>query len=300
MPDTRQTTTGILYGLGCYLWWGLCPLYFKSVAHVPAGEVLAQRIVWSLVLLLLLLARRGDLTAALAQARQPRIFLTLTVTTLLVAVNWFTFIWAVSHDLLLQASLGYFINPLVNVLLGLVILRERLRPLQWVSLGLATIGVMIMGLRLGGLPMISLVLAFSFGFYGLMRKMTAVGGVRGLTIETGILTPVALGVMLFWQGKGELVFGHLDRSTDLLLMASGVVTAVPLIWFANAARRLRYSTVGFLQYLAPSLQFLLAVFVYHEPFARSELASFILIWSALGMFTLDAVARARRQTRPGE
>ncbi len=294
MTRDRTATAGVFYGLAAYLWWGICPIYFKAVAHVPAQEVLAHRIVWSLLLLTLLMARRGDLGATLRAARSPRLLLTLTATTLLVAVNWFTFIWAVGHDRLLEASLGYFINPLVNVLLGLLILRERLRPLQWASLGLATAGVALMAVRMGGIPMISLVLAFSFALYGLLRKTAPIGGMAGLTIETALLAPVALAALVFWDRQGVLVFGHLDRTSDGLLALSGVITALPLIWFTNAARRLRYATVGFLQYCTPTLHFLLAVVVYGEPFSHARLMSFGLIWLALGIFSVDTVAAGRR------
>lgn len=251
------------------------------------AEILAHRIAWSLALLLLVLARRGDLGALLAAVRNRRLVLALSVTTLLLALNWFIFIWAVAHARVLEASLGYFINPLVNVALGLLILRERLRRLQWASLALATAGVAILSVRMGGLPLISLTLALSFGLYGLVRKLTPVGGVAGLAIETAILTPAALGALWWWQSRGVLTFGHLDLRTDLLLAASGLITALPLVWFANAARRLRYATVGFLQYSAPTLQFLLAVAAFGEPLHRAQLASFLLIWGALGLFSLD-------------
>ncbi len=289
-----STKIGVLYGLAAYLAWGLCPIYFKAVAHVPAQEVLAHRVVWSVVLLVILLARRGDLAATLRRAREPRLLVTLAVSTVLVALNWFVFIWAVANDRLLEASLGYFINPLVNVLLGMVFLKERLRALQWVSIALATAGVAAMALRMGGVPTISLILAFSFGFYGLLRKTAPIGGMAGLTVETGMLAPVAVVAFLFWHVQGELVFGHLDRGTDWLLVASGAVTALPLIWFTNAARRLRYTTVGFLQYLAPSGQFLLAVLAYNEPFSSTKLLSFGLIWIALGVFSVDTALAGRR------
>lgn len=297
MTTDRATTAGILYGLAAYLWWGLCPVYFKSVAHVPALEVLAHRVVWSLLLLAVLLGRRGDLTATLQQARQGRLMLTLTVSAVLVGLNWFVFIWAVANGHLLEASLGYFINPLVNVLLGMVVLRERLRPLQWTSIALATAGVAVMAVKLGGLPVISLVLAFSFAVYGLLRKTAPIGGMAGLMLETAVLAPVALAALWWWQRGGVLVFGHLDRATDLLLVLAGAVTALPLVWFANAARRLRYSTVGFLQYVAPSGQFLLAVFAYAEPFARTRLLAFVLIWIALAVFSAD-LWRQRAYSQP--
>jgi chloramphenicol-sensitive protein RarD len=308
MSSSRQHLHGVLYGLAAYLWWGLCPLYFKAVSGVPAAEVLAHRIVWSLLLLVVLLARRGDLKAIPNAARNPRLLLPLCATTLLVASNWFIFIWAVARERVIEASLGSFINPLVNVALGMLILREQLRRLQWMSLALATAGVVYLSIMMGGVPLISLALAFSFGLYGLARKVAPIGGVAGLAVETAILAPAALGALWWWHGQGALVFGHQDRGTDLLLAASGLVTALPLVWFANAARRLRYTTVGFLQYSAPTLQFLLAVAVFGEPFSRARLWSFMLIWCALGLFSFDlwrhgirqrrAARRARQQSGP--
>ncbi len=293
MPPDRTRLVGVLLGLAAFAWWGLSPVYFKAIDHVPAHEILAHRVVWSLVLLAGISAWRGALVSTIASLRARRLLLTLTASALLVAGNWFTFIYAVTGGLVLQASLGYFINPLVNVLLGMVILRERLRRWQWVSLALAGLGVAVMARELSGLPVVSLALAGCFGLYGLVRKVAPVGAVAGLTVETALLTPVALAALLVWHQQGDLVFGHRDLRTDLLLVASGPVTALPLIWFVGAARRLAYATVGFLQYTAPSLQFLLAVLLYAEPFARGELASFVLIWSALAVFSADTVRRAR-------
>jgi len=298
MPDQPRSTAGVAFGLAAYLWWGLCPIYFKSVAHVPAAEVLAHRIVWSLILLLLLMWRRGRLAELMQAARQPRVLVALSISTVLVALNWFVFIWAVSTGQLLQASLGYFINPLVNVALGVLVLRERLRRWQLVSLTLAISAVVLLGLRQGEVPVISLTLAFSFSLYGLIRKLASVGATAGLTIETALLTPVALGVLLWWEHQGTLVFAHLGRGTDVLLALSGVVTALPLIWFAAGARRLRYATMGFLHYVTPTGQFLLAVLAYGEAFSRERMLSFGLIWLALAIFSADAAASYRR-VRPG-
>ncbi|MBD3222445.1 EamA family transporter RarD [bacterium] len=298
VPDSRSDIRGVAYGLGAFLWWGLSPVYFKAIGHVPPIEVLAHRIVWSLVLLVPLLAVRGRLGEAWRTVHQRRVVLALAVSTLLVATNWFTFVYSIATAQLVQASLGYFINPLVNVLLGMIVLRERLRPWQWVSLALATAGVVLLGLRLGEVPVISLVLAFSFGFYGLIRKTAVVGPTIGLTVETALLTPVALAAMWIWNGEGMLVFGHVDRTTDLLLALSGVITAVPLVLFAAGARRLRYATVGFLQYAAPSGQFLLAVLAFGEPMNPQRLVSFILIWIALAIYSADTVASRRRPRAP--
>ncbi len=298
MDTDRSRLAGVLLGLAAFGWWGLSPVYFKALAHVPPYEILAHRVVWSLVLLVAISARRGDLRPTFAALRSSRLLATLAASALLVAGNWFVFIWAVTGGLILQASLGYFINPLVNVLLGLVVLRERLRRLQWVSLALAAAGVAIMALRLGGVPVASLALAGCFALYGLVRKLAPVGGVAGLTVETALLGPVALSALAWWWSGGELVFAHHDLRTDLLLVASGPVTALPLIWFVGSARRLAYSTVGFLQYTAPTLQFLLAVLVYAEPFSRTRLVSFALIWLALAVFSTDTLQHGRRRRRP--
>jgi chloramphenicol-sensitive protein RarD len=301
MVDETRQTAGVLYGLAAYFWWGLAPLYFKAVGHVPPDEILAHRILWSCLLLGLILWRRGEWRTLGAVVKDRRLLATLATSTVLIAVNWFVFIWAIANDRLLQASLGYFINPLVNVALGVVVLKEKLRRPQAAALGLAAVGVALMGLRVGGVPAVSLILAVSFSLYGLLRKQAAVGGVAGLAVETGLLAPAALLYLIWLGGEGRLVFSRLDVRTDLLLASAGVVTALPLVWFANAARRLRLSTVGILQYVSPTLQFLLAVGVFGEPFALGELASFSLIWAALAVYTADALRRSpgRRVSLPG-
>lgn len=279
--------------MAAYLWWGLAPFYFKAVAHVPASEVLAHRVVWSLVLLAILMRWRGRWGAALATLRDRRTVLTLLGTTILIAANWFTFIWAIAHKQLLQASLGYFINPLVNVLLGFVFLHERLRSWQKVSVALAAIGVSYLTMDRSQLPAIALVLAGTFALYGLLRKVVRVDAMTGLTVETMLLAPLALGYMFFLEGKDIARFGS-NWTTSLLLPLGGVITAVPLLWFANAVRRLRLSTIGFLQYLAPSLQFLLAVAAFGETLTLAHLISFGCIWSALAIYSIESGVVLRR------
>lgn len=288
---------GVAYGLAAYLWWGFGPVYFKAVSHVPALEVLAHRVLWSaalLVVLMLALGRRADLGAAL---RNRRTRLTLMGSMSLVAVNWFVFIWAVNHGHVLQASLGYFVNPLLNVALGTVFLRERLRRPQVVAVALALVGVVWLSVGLGEPPTIALLLAGSFGFYGLLRKTVAADGMTGLTAETVMLLPAALAYLAYLGASGHLVFAHHDRGTDLLLVAAGAVTAFPLLWFANAARRLRYATVGLLQYLAPTGQFLLAVAVYGEAFTQAHLVSFAFIWAGLALYSFDSIRSVPRPER---
>ena len=287
-PRDRESTLGVIYGLAAFVWWGVCPLYFKAVAHVAPDEVLAHRVLWSLLLLLVLLKLRGRLPMLRQALTHGPTARTLALTSALISVNWFVFIWAVGRGFLLEASLGYFINPLVNVLLGFVFLGERLRRLQTVSVILAALAVTWLTLRVGRVPVIALTLAFSFGFYGLLRKTVRADGMTGLTAETLLLAPFAAAWLLHLEARDALAFLHRGLRTDLLLPAAGVVTALPLVWYANAARRLRYATVGFLQYAAPSLQFLLAVVAFGEPFTRTHLAAFACIWTALGLYSWDS------------
>lgn len=293
MEDRARSRLGVVYGLAAFGAWGLLPLYFKAVGSVPPLELLAHRIVWSLSLLAIVAIVRGDLGGVRETLRDRRLRLTLTVTTCLIALNWGLFIWAIANGRLLEASLGYFVNPLVNVALGFVFLRERLRPLQTVAVGLATVAVIYMTLELGRLPWLSTALAMSFGVYGLLRKRAAVGGVRGLTVETLLLTPLAAAWLLWRETQGLLHFTHAGLRLDALLVAAGVITALPLIWFAESARRLRLSTIGIMQYLAPTGQFLLAVLVFGETFTRTHAVTFGLIWAALILYTADTLRTLR-------
>jgi chloramphenicol-sensitive protein RarD len=296
---------GVVYGLLAYTFWGCVPVYFRAVSAVAPLEVLAHRVVWSAVFLLLFTWARGrgrDLRAALADRRTV---LTLTATTVLIAANWYTFIWTVTTRQILQSSLGYYINPLVSVLLGFLFLGERLRPAQRAAVALAAAAVLYLGISYRQVPHLALVLAFSFGVYGLLRKRARADALIGLTVETLLLLPVALAFLLWRQGAGELAFGHgaarLGLSAgraaglDALLVAAGLVTAVPLLWYANAVRRLRLATIGFLQYISPSLQFLLAVAAYGEKFGSANAVAFAGIWSALALYSWDTVMATRRE-----
>jgi len=289
----REARLGIAYGVACYAWWGLAPLYFKAVKHVPATEVLAHRILWSVIMLIALVRwkEKGDLVRAAIADR--RTLLTLVATTALIAVNWLTFIWAIAHDQLLQASLGYYMNPLINVLLGALFLRERLRSIQWLCVALAGAGVTYLTVSGGKMPALAIILAVTFALYGLLRKTVRADALTGLLIETALLAPLSVGYLVLLFYKGDSVFGEHSRLTDLLLLAAGIVTATPLLWFSNAARRLRLTTLGFLQYIAPSLQFLLAVVFFGEAFTVVHKLSFACIWLALGIFTVDAWRRSR-------
>lgn len=288
--DTRK---GVVYGIAAYGIWGLVPIYFKAVMEVPALEVLAHRVVWSVAMLVPLVLILGKFSEVRQALRNRKTLLVLLLTTVLIATNWFLFIWAVATNRVLDASLGYFINPLVNVVLGVLFLGERLSRPAAVAVVLAGAGVAVQVVMIGALPWIALALALSFGFYGLLRKTASVGSMVGLTIETSILMPVAV-IYLAWARKtGGLYLGTGELATDGLLVLAGVVTTLPLLFFTSAARRLPLATLGFLQYLAPSGQFLLAVLAYGEALSPAHLATFGCIWLALAIFTADQIKRSR-------
>lgn len=286
-PDPPRQRVGVAYGLAAYLSWGILPFYFKAVASVPALEVLAHRMVWSFVFLVLVTTVRRRWAGFRPLFHSGRIQLTLMVTTFLIATNWFVFIWAVAHDRLVEASLGYFMTPLVTILLGFVFLKERLRGLQTVAVALATLAIVWLTVRHGHPPLITVILAISFAFYGLLRKQVPASGVQGLTAETLMLTPVAIAWLLLRSRAGELVFLNDGLRMDALLLSAGVITALPLIWFAEGARRLRLTTMGFMQYLAPMGQLLLAVAFFGEPFTGDHAVTFGLIWTALALYSFD-------------
>lgn len=292
----RQAEVGLAYGLGAYLWWGFIPLYFKLVAHLPPLAVLGHRVLWSFVFLAVLIAFTsawGELGATL---RDRRTLIMLGISTVLLAINWGIFIYAVSAKQVIQASLGYFINPLVSVALGIVFLKERLRPWQVLGLLAAAAGVAVLTITRGQLPWIALALACSFGGYGLVRKLAHVGPLIGVGVETAMLVPIAAAYVAFVHaGDGIPAFA----SSDLVLLSiSGVVTVLPLLWFTAATRRLRLSTMGFLQYVGPTCQFLLAVLAFDERFSTGTLAGFSLIWSACVIYSVDSL-RAYRAARDG-
>ena len=284
----RDTLTGLAAAVPAYLIWGLSPAYWKTLTHVPAFEALMHRMIWSFVFLvpLVIISKQwNDFKEAITHARTLAI---LTLTTFIVTGNWFLFIWAINSGHILQTSLGYYINPLVNVLLGLVFLGERLRPLQIVAVGLAGISVTYLTIGYGAFPWLAVALAFSFAFYGLIRKVAPVGAAAGLTIETLLLSLPAVGYLLYMDMLGRGAFLRVDTRTDLLLMGTALVTALPLLFFTLGARRLPLATIGFLQYLAPSCSFVLAVTVYGESLAAPQILSFVLIWIALVIFSVDS------------
>ncbi len=287
----------MLYALAAFIFWGLTPIYFKAVDQVPPLELLAHRVVWSvpLIALLITMGRQwGELRRALAA---PKVWLVLGITTCLISNNWFVFIYAMVSGQVLAASLGYFINPLVNVVLGMVFLKERLRPWQAAAVLLAAAGTLNLALGYGQLPWISLTLAVSFSAYGLLRKTVPIESLNGLFVETGFLLPPALAYLLWLAVAGQGAFVSDGLEISGLLFLSGAVTALPLIWFTSAARRLPYTTLGLFQYLGPSLQFCLAVFVYKEPFTVSHLITFGCIWVGLAVYMTDSF-RAQRRAKP--
>ena len=284
---------GIAYAAAAYLLWGVFPIYFKALQHVAPLEILGHRIVWSLAVcaVLLLALRRLQWLADLR--RQPRVLLWFVASSVLVAANWFVYIWAVNAGRVVDASLGYFINPLVNVLIGAAFLHERLRRAQWIAVGIAAAGVGWLTWQAGAVPWIGLVLALTFGVYGLLRKTAALGAIEGLSLETLLLTPVAAAYLLWLVQTGQSGFADGDTATRLLLAAAGPVTAVPLLLFAAGARRIPFSTLGLLQYLGPSLQLLIGVWLYHEPFAERA-PGYVLIWIALAVFSIEGVVQGWR------
>ncbi|NNK38003.1 MAG: EamA family transporter RarD [Xanthomonadales bacterium] len=298
-PDRPQARPGagrigVGAALAAYIFWGLAPIYFKQIPDVPALEIIAHRIVWAIPLLagFLLLRDRGKF---LQRVRLPlRTVAVLGGCGLLVATNWLIFVWAVVNDQVLATSLGYFIGPLVNFLLGFLFLKERLTRIQGIGVVIAAAGTLYLGWFLGAPPWISLGLAFSFGFYGLIRKMLPVGPMVGLLWETLMLAPLAVGFVAWSWQRGRLVFGGGDVGTDLLLLLAGLVTVLPLFWFNKAARTLDLSTLGFFQYIAPSMTFLLSVFIYGEAFTQGHAVAFGCIWFALAMVTVESVKRHRQ------
>jgi chloramphenicol-sensitive protein RarD len=295
--DPKQKTYGFTAALAAFFGWGLLPVYWKSLITVNPFEILCHRVVWSLIFIAVILTLRRGWSETFAPLRSRRDLLILTGSSLMIGGNWLLYIWAVNNDHVLDTSLGYYINPLVNVLLGFVFFRERLRPLQAVAIGLAALGVVNSLIAHGQLPWISLALAVSFGLYGLLRKIASVESLPGLFLETMVLGPFALAYILWLQAHGTSALFHQGVRIDLLLMGAGVVTASPLIGFAYGARRLQLTTVGLLQYLAPSIAFLLGVFVYKEPFDARSLLTFALIWSGLAVYTAESVATMRTHRR---
>lgn len=289
--------TGLLYAALAYAMWGLFPLYFQHVRSVGALEIVLHRSVWSLafLLLLLLLLRRGG--AVLAALRVPRQLALFGASALLLSANWLLYVWAVNHGRVIDASLGYFINPLVSVLLGVLVLRERLRRLQWMAIGVAAAGVLWLALRSGTLPWVGLAIAFSFGLYGLLRKTAPLGALEGLALETLLLAPIALPLLAAWTLQGTSALATAPASLIGWLLVAGPLTAIPLLLFAAGARRIPLATLGLLQYIAPTLQLMLGIWWFGEPFDTPRLVGFGLIWAALALYSAEGAWRATRAVR---
>ena len=291
--EKSRETSGLIAAIAAFATWGLIPIYWKLLGAVPATEILAHRFVWTTIFLSILLSwqRRWPEVMANVRSRSARIF--CLTGGLAIASNWFLFIYAVNTGRVIETSLGYFMTPLMNVLFGALFLRERLTRLQFISVLLAALGVLNLTVGYGRFPWIAVSLCVTFGLYGLLRKQSGTGAIPGLFIETILLVPFAFVFLIYLQHSGALMFGRVGSPLSILLISTGVVTAIPLFWFGYATRHLRLITVGFLQYLSPIGSFFLGVFLYHEPFTRGHLITFALIWLALALFTGEAVFRWR-------
>jgi chloramphenicol-sensitive protein RarD len=288
---------GIWFALGAYIFWGLFPIYWKLLVVVPPWQLLGHRIFWSFLLLfgIVMIARQGrEFRAALNR----RVFLLYSIAALLISVNWLTYVWAVGAGYIVETSLGYFINPLLSVLLGVVFLRERLRPLQWLPIGLAAVGVLYLTFAYGSLPWVALTLAFTFGLYGLVKKTAPLGALHGLTLETGILFLPALGFLIFTEISGTSAFPHSSTLINMLLVGAGLVTVIPLIMFASAVKLIPLTMTGVLQYINPTMQFLLGVVIFKEPFNHHRLIGFGVVWVALVLFGVEGFLAQHRSKVP--
>ena len=288
---------GILYALATYILWGFFPIYWKQLHHISAVQLIGHRITWAFIMLMLVIIGtrqwgkfRAKLNLSMLKAHG--------IAALLLSVNWLTYVWAINHDYIIESSLGYFINPLLSVLLGMILLKEKLRPFQWLPMGLAIIGVLYLTFAYGRLPWIALMLAFSFGFYGLLKKKSSLGSLYGLTLETGIMFLPALGYLIYEANQGQGVFQQINTSTDLFLIGAGAVTAIPLLLFAKAAQRIPLTMIGLMQYIAPTIQFLIGVLLYKEEFTPSQAIGFGIIWLALIIFWGEGWWTRRKRSLP--
>lgn len=281
---------GIIYATSAYMMWGILPLYWKLIDDVPAEEILAHRIVWAFVFMLFVLfisKRFGQFTNEFVQLfKRPKLFMSLTIASILISGNWFVYIWAVNHNHVIEASLGYYINPLVSILLGTLVLKEKLNFWQYIAVGLAAFGVAILTLRYGSIPWIAISLACTFGLYGLSKKLLDYDSMIGLTMETMLVTPFALVYLGMLGAEGISSFGTVSITSTLLLAGAGIVTALPLLYFAKGTKLIPLSMVGFLQYIAPTISLVLGIFVFHERFTTAHMTAFFFIWIALFIFSI--------------
>ena len=286
---------GVPAAAGTYVLWGLMPIYWKTLEAVPAPEIMSHRVVWSLPVVFLLLAAQGQVRRLARAGLKPATWLPFLASGVLLSINWLTYLWANNNGHALETSLGYFMNPLVNVLLGTLLLRERQRPWQMVAVALAFVGVGYLTLSYGQPPWISLTLALSFGFYGLIRKTAALGSVAGLTLELSVMFVPTAAYLLYRAWSGTSAFGQMGPVTNAMLIFAGPATAIPLALFAFGARRVPLTTLGILQYISPTLQFLIAVFLFGEAFTQARLVGFSFIWLALAVYTAESFVARRRQ-----
>ncbi|MGZ8293837.1 MAG: EamA family transporter RarD [Telluria sp.] len=282
--------TGVLSAALAFLCWGLFPLYFHALNDVPPAQIMVHRVVWSLLFLMIVLTARRQWKWVGPLMRQPKVVASFAVSALLLSGNWLLYIWAVNNGHVIESSLGYFINPLVNVMLGYLVLKERLRRGQWAAIALAAAGVAWLAWDAGRMPWIALVLAASFGLHGLMRKTAALGALEGLSFETMLLFPFALGYVVWLTMNGDNAFiNTASSSTRWLLVAAGPITAIPLLLFAAGARKIPLSVLGLLQYIGPTIQFALGIFLFHEAFTSGKLVGFLMIWSALALYAAEGL-----------
>jgi chloramphenicol-sensitive protein RarD len=286
------------HGIAAYGLWGLAPVFWKLLGGISAVEIIAHRLLWGAIALAAIAGVAGVTPAVRAGLRDRRILAMMAISGVLLVINWGTFVWSVATDHILDASLGYFMIPLLSVALGTLVLRERLRRMQWIAIGAALIGVALLTWQAGHVPWISLVVAFSFGIYGLVRKLARIESLAGSTVETALLVPIAVGYLAILALRGGGQIGHASTTTQLLLGSTGVITAAPLLLFNSAARRLPLSTLGFLQYLGPTCQLLLAILVYREPFAHERLVAYGFVWAGLAIFSVDLVRQSRPAGQP--
>ncbi|HEV2285868.1 MAG TPA: EamA family transporter RarD [Steroidobacteraceae bacterium] len=297
MTAARLSSRGLAAGRAAFLIWGLFPVYLHPLSGVPAVQIIAHRITWSCLFLMIVLTARGELGRLPATLFRPRLLAGLAASALLISCNWLVYVWSVTHQHIVESSLGYYINPLVNVLLGVLVLRERPNALQWTAIALAALAVVYLTVAAGRPPWIAFALALSFSLYGFVRKVISIEALPGLATETLMLLPLALAYLIWCETTGVAAFGHTGGAITALLVGSGIFTAVPLFLFAYGARLLPYSTVGVLQYIGPSLQLACGVLFYHESFGAQRAAGFALLWAALVLYAGDGLWRAHSATR---
>jgi len=288
---------GILYGIGAYVCWGFFPIYWKSLHQVPATQLIGHRILWSFLLLIAIILFAGQ-WGEFRKTINSKVIRIYSIAAVLIGINWLVYVWAVNANYIVETSLGYFINPLLSVLLGVIFLKERLRIAQWIPVILASLGVAYLSYVYGRLPYIALTLSVSFGLYGLVKKISPLGPLHGLTIETGILCLPALFYLIFVESNGTGAFLHTGPTSALLMIGAGLVTTIPLLMFATSARLIPLWVVGLLQYIAPTLQFIIGVFIYKEPFSHEQLIGFSIVWIALIIFLVENYVATRASAEP--